>query len=312
MGASLALAGLTGCTRQPTEHIMPYVRQPEELIPGAAVLRDGDHAGRRGQRRPGGKPRRPAHQDGRQSRAPGTLGACDAFSPGVGAATVRSGPRQRHVSTARSAPGRLPGRCAACWRADSQERRRYAHPHRDRDVAHHGGAIRQPSRSSFPRPNGTSGSRPGRTARAPAPCWHSASRSTPITIWRRPNVIVSLDSDFLASGEASLRYARQFAARRRVAAPDTTMNRLYVVEPMPTPTGSKADHRLPLRAGDVEEFAWALATGLGAGARPEEERQRRHLQMDGRPGADLMRKGRQPGDRGRASNRPWSTPWPTP
>src|ERR1700752_3852188 len=30
MGASLALAGLTGCTRQPTEHIVPYVRQPEE------------------------------------------------------------------------------------------------------------------------------------------------------------------------------------------------------------------------------------------------------------------------------------------
>ena len=34
MGASLALGGLTACTRQPTERIMPYVRQPEELIPG--------------------------------------------------------------------------------------------------------------------------------------------------------------------------------------------------------------------------------------------------------------------------------------
>ena len=34
MGASLALAGLTGCTRQPPEHIAPYVRQPEEIIPG--------------------------------------------------------------------------------------------------------------------------------------------------------------------------------------------------------------------------------------------------------------------------------------
>src|SRR5260370_14341492 len=33
MGASLALAGMTACTRQPTEHIMPYVRQPEDLIP---------------------------------------------------------------------------------------------------------------------------------------------------------------------------------------------------------------------------------------------------------------------------------------
>src|SRR5712692_2628383 len=34
MGASLALAGLSACTRQPTETIMPYVRQPEEIIPG--------------------------------------------------------------------------------------------------------------------------------------------------------------------------------------------------------------------------------------------------------------------------------------
>ena len=47
------------------------------------------------------------------------------------------------------------------------------------------------------------------------------------------------------------------------------MNRLYVVEPMPTATGSKADHRLPLRAGDVEEFTWALATGLGAANGPK-------------------------------------------
>src|SRR5262249_4866331 len=34
MGASLALAGLGACTRQPTETIMPYVNQPEAVIPG--------------------------------------------------------------------------------------------------------------------------------------------------------------------------------------------------------------------------------------------------------------------------------------
>src|SRR5262245_33275797 len=34
MGASIALAGLTACTRQPEEKIVPYVRQPEEIIPG--------------------------------------------------------------------------------------------------------------------------------------------------------------------------------------------------------------------------------------------------------------------------------------
>jgi molybdopterin-containing oxidoreductase family iron-sulfur binding subunit len=38
MGASLALAGLSACTRQPTETIMPYVRQPEEVIPGRPLF----------------------------------------------------------------------------------------------------------------------------------------------------------------------------------------------------------------------------------------------------------------------------------
>jgi molybdopterin-containing oxidoreductase family iron-sulfur binding subunit len=82
------------------------------------------------------------------------------------------------------------------------------------------------------------------------------------------NVIVSLDSDFLACGPASLRYARQFAARRRVRGEQTAMNRLYVVEPMPTATGSKADHRLALRAADIEVFAGALSTAIGTGRGP--------------------------------------------
>src|SRR5215218_4633407 len=38
MGASLALAGATGCTRQPYEELVPYVRQPEEEIPGKPLF----------------------------------------------------------------------------------------------------------------------------------------------------------------------------------------------------------------------------------------------------------------------------------
>jgi len=34
MGASVALAGLAGCTKQPDEPILPYVRQPEDLVLG--------------------------------------------------------------------------------------------------------------------------------------------------------------------------------------------------------------------------------------------------------------------------------------
>jgi molybdopterin-containing oxidoreductase family iron-sulfur binding subunit len=60
----------------------------------------------------------------------------------------------------------------------------------------------------------------------------------------RADVIVSLDADFLGSGPGSLRYARDFAARRR---PEnaSAMNRLYAIESMPTSTGARADHRLP-------------------------------------------------------------------
>src|SRR5262249_34741906 len=38
MGASMALAGMTACTKQPMEPIVPYVRQPEEIIPGRPLF----------------------------------------------------------------------------------------------------------------------------------------------------------------------------------------------------------------------------------------------------------------------------------
>src|SRR3984957_7695235 len=38
MGASMALAGMTGCVRLPLEPIVPYVRQPEEVIPGRPMF----------------------------------------------------------------------------------------------------------------------------------------------------------------------------------------------------------------------------------------------------------------------------------
>ena len=38
IGASMALAGITACTKQPLEQIVPYVRQPEELVPGTPIF----------------------------------------------------------------------------------------------------------------------------------------------------------------------------------------------------------------------------------------------------------------------------------
>src|SRR5215204_3982299 len=37
MGASLALAGLSGCVFQPPEKIVPNVKQPEDQVPGKAL-----------------------------------------------------------------------------------------------------------------------------------------------------------------------------------------------------------------------------------------------------------------------------------
>src|SRR5512145_1253828 len=38
MGASLALAGLTACTKQPQERIVPYVRPPEDTVYGRPLF----------------------------------------------------------------------------------------------------------------------------------------------------------------------------------------------------------------------------------------------------------------------------------
>ena len=63
MGASLALAGLTGCTRMPITEIVPYVRQPENVVPGRAdVLRDRVHARRLRVADSGGEPPFPSDE----------------------------------------------------------------------------------------------------------------------------------------------------------------------------------------------------------------------------------------------------------
>ena len=80
------------------------------------------------------------------------------------------------------------------------------------------------------------------------------------------DVIVSLDANFLSSTENPqfLRNAAEFG-RRRKADLKEKINRLYVVESTPTITGAKADHRLPLRALEIEQFARALMAQISGG-----------------------------------------------
>jgi len=79
----------------------------------------------------------------------------------------------------------------------------------------------------------------------------------------KADVILSLDADFLGNWPGHLRHARAFAQGRDLAEGRRQMNRLYVVEPGPTVTGATADHRLPMRARDIEDFARRLAIALG-------------------------------------------------
>src|SRR5438132_6734423 len=81
LGVSLALAGLTACTRQPTEKIIPYVRQPEEIVPGkplffaTAMAMSGYATGLLVESHMG----RPTKAEGNPLH-PASLGATDAFS----------------------------------------------------------------------------------------------------------------------------------------------------------------------------------------------------------------------------------------
>jgi molybdopterin-containing oxidoreductase family iron-sulfur binding subunit len=74
------------------------------------------------------------------------------------------------------------------------------------------------------------------------------------------DVVLSLDADFLSGlgHPGFLKLAGDYAQRRKLETPGE-LNRLYVVEGMPTTTGFKAEHRLALKASEVEFFALLLA-----------------------------------------------------
>jgi len=77
-------------------------------------------------------------------------------------------------------------------------------------------------------------------------------------------VIVALDSDFLMTETGSVEAARGFATGRHMeSASAKAPNRLYVIEPTLSVTGSNADHRLSLPAQSIAAYAQALAAALG-------------------------------------------------
>ncbi|MGH9334332.1 MAG: 4Fe-4S dicluster domain-containing protein, partial [Vicinamibacteria bacterium] len=85
------------------------------------------------------------------------------------------------------------------------------------------------------------------------------------------DVVLSLDCDFLYREPGHLRYAREFASRRRAGPETGELSRLYVVETTPTLTGAMADHRLARRPSEMEAFARSVAARIGVQAAPGSE-----------------------------------------
>ncbi|MCK6625100.1 MAG: TAT-variant-translocated molybdopterin oxidoreductase [Anaerolineae bacterium] len=269
MGASLALAGLTGCSGQPTEKILPYVRQPEELIPGqplfyaTAAPFNGYAIGALVENHEG----RPTKIEGNPDH-PASLGSSDVW---LQAAILQLYDPDRSQVVTRF------GTRISTWAAFLENFQAEID-----NLRGNGGAglriltgqVTSPTLASqidavlaeFPQarwhqyePAGTDNSRAG--ARL-------AFGEDVETVYNLANaeVILSLDANFLGEGPGHIRYARDFSDTRRVWAGQTEQSRLYVVESTPTITGAKADHRLPLRPSQIELLTRALAQALGVEA----------------------------------------------
>ncbi|HTT00686.1 MAG TPA: TAT-variant-translocated molybdopterin oxidoreductase [Steroidobacteraceae bacterium] len=78
------------------------------------------------------------------------------------------------------------------------------------------------------------------------------------------DVIVAIESDFLDSAPGHLRFARDFAQRRRAVEMGARMSRLYALESTPTLAGAKADHRLAMSPADIAAALHYLAGALDA------------------------------------------------
>jgi molybdopterin-containing oxidoreductase family iron-sulfur binding subunit len=84
----------------------------------------------------------------------------------------------------------------------------------------------------------------------------------------KARVLLTLDADFLTCAPNSVRYARDLMKLRR---PERgAMSRIYALESFPGLIGAKADHRLALPPGEIEQFVLSLAQALGVMGKSEE------------------------------------------
>jgi molybdopterin-containing oxidoreductase family iron-sulfur binding subunit len=265
MGASLALAGLTACTKQPEEKILPYVRQPEQLVPGrplffaTAAGHDGYARGILVESHEG----RPTKVEGNPDH-PMSLGATDVFGQ---AHVLGLYDPDRSKTVLYLGEDRTWGDFRAALREalEKQKARKGA------GLRFLTGRVTSPTFAAqmaglladYPRAKWASWEPAGRDHARAGAVLAFGEVIEPQYRFDQADVVLSLEADFVSSHPASLRLVREFASRRKVSGEKPEMNRLYVVEGSPTSTGASADHRLALRSSEIEGFARAVAAGVG-------------------------------------------------
>ncbi|MEI9414242.1 TAT-variant-translocated molybdopterin oxidoreductase [Mesorhizobium sp. Cs1321R2N1] len=265
MGASLSLAGLTACSE--AERIVPYVRQPEDIVPGkplyyaTALSSDGYGIGAVVESHEG----RPTKVEGNPDH-PASRGATDAimqaavlslFDPERSRTPLRQGEPASYGDFLKDMAKLAGGLAASGGQGLALLIEATTSPTTKAQI----GSLKQ----RYPKLRVFRHDPLAASAKEQATAKLFGRPLTPIYHFDRADVIVSLDADFLGEGPGRLAYARDFAQRRRVRKPTDTMNRLYVVESTPTITGAAADHRRAVRPSLVEGIAAAIKAALEGG-----------------------------------------------
>jgi molybdopterin-containing oxidoreductase family iron-sulfur binding subunit len=269
-GASLALAGLAGCTKQPLEQILPYVRQPAELTPGLPIYfaTAMPFAGHVLPLLVETHEYRPTKVEGNPQHG-ASLGATDLFAQ-ASILNLYDPDRSNHV-TFKGEP-RPWGEFLGSMRGLVQAHK----TNQGAGLRFLTGAVSSPTFGS--QMKAVQQIFPQFKWHRWEPAHHDGVRAgsklafgayyDPIYKFDSADRVLSLDADFLSGAwfPGFVRYARDFMSRRKLV-DGKEMNRLYVAESTPTTTGAKADNKLVCRPSEIEKIARAVAEKVGvAGA----------------------------------------------
>ncbi len=263
MGASIALASLSGC-RRPVEKIIPYVNQPEGVIPGVAQhyatsMPSGNSAyGLIIENHEG----RPTKIEGNPLH-PSTLGASNAM---IQASILGLYDPDRSKAVKHKGADSNYDEFVSFWREkiDGVKTNKgdglviLSEPFSSPTLARYKRDIMK----TFPEAEWITWEPIGEENIYNAVKNLSGKSLRPVYHFDRARVILALDSDFLNAEGENIRAARGFADGRRLDNSNNSMNRLYAVENAFSITGGMADHRLRVRSGDIGGFVISLAQTL--------------------------------------------------